>query len=404
MVFWHYLLPILFFTAVFVQLIFILGFFPALLSHEDNPREEVSSPKPGVSVVIAAWNELENLKELLPILEAQQYPDFEIVVADDRSHDGTYDYLLFNEGGYSKVNFVRIESLPVHFTAKKFAVTMGIKKATKEIILLTDADCRPTSEHWIDTMVAQLESDKDIVLGYSPYSFEDSRLNSLIRYETFQTALQYLSFAKANAPYMGVGRNLMYRRELFWVGNGFLNHQELLGGDDDLFVNEVSNKKNVAICISEEAQMISEPKKTWGEWITQKRRHLSVGKRYKFRDKFLLGSLALSQLLCWFILLPTFFIKPDWFEAPEWSRIPADWMDAHNFQDFYLYNDWMRLITGVFFGWLFIRWIVLAKANKKLSSTVSSFKIPYYDLLYAGYYLVFGMITIFSNPKKIKWR
>lgn len=404
MVFWHYLLPILFFTAVFVQLIFILGFFPALLSHEDKPREEVSNPKPGVSVVIAAWNELENLKELLPILEAQQYPDFEIVVADDRSHDGTYDYLLFNEGGYSKVNFVRIESLPAHFTAKKFAVTMGIKKATKEIILLTDADCRPTSEHWIDTMVAQLEGGKDIVLGYSPYSFEDSRLNSLIRYETFQTALQYLSFAKANTPYMGVGRNLMYRRELFWVGNGFLNHQELLGGDDDLFVNEVSNKRNVAICISEEAQMYSEPKKTWGEWITQKRRHLSVGKRYKFRDKFLLGSLALSQLLCWFILLPTFFIKPEWFEAPEWSRIPADWMDAHNFQDFYLYNDWMRLITGVFFGWLFIRWIVLAKANKKLSSTVSSIKIPYYDLLYAGYYLVFGVITIFSNPKKIKWR
>ncbi|RFS18217.1 glycosyltransferase [Emticicia sp. C21] len=404
MVFWHYLLPILFFTAVFVQLIFILGIFPGLLSHQDAERDTISNQKPGVSVVIAAWNELENLKELLPILESQNYPDFEIIVADDRSHDGTYDYLLFNEGGYSKVNFVRIESLPAHFTAKKFAVTMGIKKATKDIILLTDADCRPTSDYWIDTMVAQLDKGKDIVLGFSPYSFEDSRLNSLIRYETFQTALQYMSFTKAGMPYMGVGRNLMYRRDLFWVGNGFLHHQELLGGDDDLFVNEVSNKTNVAICIDENAQMISEPKRTWGDWVTQKRRHLSVGKRYKFRDKFLLGSLATSQLVCWFILLPTFFIKPDWFEAPEWSRIPTEWLDDNNLQDFYLYNDWMRLITGVFLSWLFIRWIVLAKANKKLSSTIQSFKIPYYDFLYACYYLVFGLITIFSNPKKIKWR
>ena len=253
-------------------------------------------------------------------------------------------------------------------------------------------------------MVAQLGSGKDIVLGFSPYSFEDSRLNSLIRYETFQTALQYMSFAEANMPYMGVGRNLMYRRDLFWVSNGFSSHHGLLGGDDDLFVNEVSNKSNVAICIAEEAHMVSEPKKTWGAWITQKRRHLSVGKRYKFRDKFLLGSLATSQLVCWFIILPTFFIKPDWFEAPEWSRIPTEWLDDNNLQDFYLYNDWMRLVTGVFLSWLFIRWIILAKANKKLSSTIQSFKIPYYDFLYACYYLVFGLITIFSNPKKIKWR
>ncbi|WP_337042360.1 glycosyltransferase [Emticicia sp. 17c] len=404
MVFWHYLLPILFFAAVFIQLVFILGIFPSLLSHQDHEPEADSEEKPGVSVIVAAWNELDNLKELLPMLEAQEYPDFEIVVADDRSHDGTYDYLLFNEGGYSKVNFVRIESLPTHFTAKKYAVTMGIKKAKKEVILLTDADCRPTSDQWIATMVAQLTQEKQIVLGFSPYSFEDSRLNSLIRYETFQTALQYFSFALSKIPYMGVGRNLMYRKKLFWSSNGFNSHYELLGGDDDLFVNEVSNGQNVAVCINSDAHTISEPKKTWKDWVRQKRRHLSVGKRYKFRDKFLLALLAFSQLMCWFMLLPTFFIKPDWFEAPEWSRIPTEWLDNNNLQDFYPYNDWMRLITGVFVFWLVIRWIVLAKANKKLNSTISSFKIPYYDLLYAGYYLVFGVITIFSNPKKIKWR
>lgn len=400
----EYALPIIFFTAVLIQLIFILGIHTKLLSYFDFVPEESPKDKPSVSIIVAAWNELENLKELLPLLEAQEYPDFEIVVADDRSVDGTYDYLLFNEGGFKKVNFVRIESLPDHFTAKKYAVTMAIKKASKQVILLTDADCRPTSTHWVDYMVAQLTKGKDIVLGFSPYQFADSRLNSLIRYETFQTALQYFSFALAKIPYMGVGRNLMYRRELFWVTNGFASHHGLLGGDDDLFINEASNKENVAICIYPDAHTISEPKKTWDEWLVQKRRHLSVGKKYKLGDKLRLGMLALSHVLCWFMWIPVFFMKPEWFVTPDWARIPTEWFEQNNLQDFYPYNDWMRLITGIFFFWLLIRWIVLAKANKKLNNTISSWRIPYYDFLFAGYYIIFGIITLFSNPKKVKWR
>lgn len=403
---WQYILPIIFFLAVGIQLIFILGIFTKLLYHNDHEPnlESKNTKKPGVSIVVAAWNELENLKELLPILEAQEYADFEIIVADDRSYDGTYDYLLFNDGGYSKVIFVRISDVPTHFTAKKYAVTMGIKKATKEIILLTDADCRPTSSQWLAQMVEQLTQGKDIVLGFSPYQYHEGGLNALIRYETFQTAVQYFSFALSKIPYMGVGRNLMYRKELFWASNGFASHLELLGGDDDLFVNQASNKENVAVCISPEAHTISEPKKTWNEWITQKRRHLSVGKRYKFRDKFLLGILALSHVLCWFFWLPVFFIKPEWFVTPDWARIPTEWLDQYNLEDLYIYNDWMRLITLIFFGWLLIRWIILARANRKLNLTISSWKIPYYDFLYAGYYIIFGVITLFSNPKKIKWR
>ena len=182
---WQYILPILFFAAIVIQLFFVLGIFTRLLSHYDNEPNEDKRKKPSVSVVVAAWNELENLKELLPILENQNYHDFEIVVIDDRSYDGTYDYLLFNEGAYKKVIFVRVESIPSHFTAKKYAVTMGIKKASKEVILLTDADCRPTSDAWIEGMVAQLVTGKDIVLGFSPYQFHKGWLNGLIRYETF---------------------------------------------------------------------------------------------------------------------------------------------------------------------------------------------------------------------------
>lgn len=398
------IVPVIYFAAISLQLIFILFIFTRLNGHHDSPADIEGQQFPGVSIIIASFNELHNLKELIPMLESQDYPDLEIVIADDRSEDGTYDYLLTNEGRFSKVTFVRIKELPSHFTAKKYAVTMGIKKSSKDILLFTDADCRPASNQWVKQMVAQLTADKDIVLGFSPYTYFPGRLNALIRYETFQTALQYLSFALAKIPYMGVGRNLMYRKPLFWSTNGFAKHVGLLSGDDDLFINEASRSNNVAVCISKDTHTESIPKLTWEEWYTQKRRHLSVGKKYKFRDKFNLGVLWFGQILTWFGLIPMLFVNPDWFVAPEWSRIPSELLKEYGLRHWYPFNDWIRLILGVFVFWLTVKWIVLAVANKKLGKTINAWKIPYYDFLYAVYLLIFGIITVFSNPKKIKWR
>lgn len=393
--------PIIFFVALAVQLIYVLFVFTKLVVHKDFESEEGLPP---VTIIVAASNELQNLQELLPLLDNQDYPDFEILVADDRSSDGTYDYLLTNEGHIKRLQFLRILDLPQHFTAKKYAVTMAIKKAKNDVLLFTDADCRPESDQWLKTMAAQMGADKDIVLGFSKYQFMPGALNALIRYETFQTALQYFSFALAKVPYMGVGRNLMYKKSLFWKNNGFTRHYGLLSGDDDLFVNDAATKNNVAICVSEEAATNSIPKETWAEWFVQKRRHLSVGKRYKFKDKLNLGLLWMSELISWFFFVPMFFIRPDWFEAPEWSRIPNDLLKQYGMAHWHPFNDWMRLILFVFCVWLVIKWIVLAMANKKLSSTVKSWKIPYFDFLYALYLFVFGIVTLFSNPKKITWR
>lgn len=402
---WQYILPTIFITGILIQLIYILFIFTRLIRHHDLSAEYEGQKFPGVSIIVAAWNELHNLKELLPILDAQDYPNFEIIIVDDRSSDGTYDYLLMNEGNFKNLHFVRIQHLPDHFTAKKYAVTMAIKKSTKEIILTTDADCRPTSNQWIKKMVAQLTPEKDVVVGFSPYFYYKGNLNALIRYETFQTAVQYLSFALANMPFMGVGRNMLYRKSIFWKNNGFQSHIGLLSGDDDLFINEVARKDNVAICISEEARTVSEPKRTWDEWITQKRRHLSVGKRYKLKNKLSIGLLWISQLTSWLLAIPVFFLTPpEWFEAPEWSRIPAEWLAQYHLQHWLPYNDWMRLITAIFVCWLLIKWLILSKINDKLGKTFRNIKIPKFDLLYTIYLVVFGIITLVSNPKKIKWR
>lgn len=395
------ILPVILLLAIVIQLIYILFIFTKVVGHQDFEADEKLPP---VSIIIAASNELENLKELLPILDQQDYPDFEILIADDRSSDGTYDYLLLNEDKLKHLSFLRVLDLPFHFTAKKYAVTMAVKKAKHEVLLFTDADCRPMGDQWIKTMVSQLTEGKEIVLGFSKYQYLPGRLNSLIRYETFQTALQYLSFALAGVPFMGVGRNLLYKKSLFWKNNGFTSHFGLLSGDDDLFINETATGKNVAVSISEEGYTESEPKKTWSEWFVQKRRHLSVGKKYKFRDKLNLGLLWFSGLTVWFSWIPVFFLNLDWYYAPDWSRISADWLKEFGLAHWYPFNDWMRLVLGIWALWLIIKWIVLARANHKLGNTIKTWKIPYYDFMYAIYLLIFGIVTIFSNPKKIRWK
>lgn len=402
---WEYVFPAVFGLAFLVQLIYLLFVFTSLIRHRDIAlKEEYKENLPSVSIVIAAWNELDNLKELLPLLEKQQYPDFEIILVNDRSSDGTYDYLLNNEGNYKYVKCVHIKELPEHFTAKKYAVTMGIQKATKEVILLTDADCRPKTDAWISQMAVQLTEYTEVVLGFSPYDPYPGWLNAFIRYETFQTALQYFSFATVGAPFMGVGRNLMYRRESFWENKGFTTHMGLLSGDDDLFINQISKKGNTVISTDELSYVYSEPKLTFKDWVTQKKRHLSVGKRYKFRDKLSLGLLWMSFLACCFFFVPALISEPTWFMMPEWLKVSNESLSQFGIKHYEPFSNWMRVVSGVFFFWIMLRWLILTLANKKLGHTVSSGKILALDFLYFVYLVVFGVLTLVSNPKKIKWR
>jgi glycosyltransferase involved in cell wall biosynthesis len=400
-----YILYALFFGGILTQLIYLLFIFTRLIRHRDFESNYEGQTFPPVSIIIAAMNELKNLKELLPLLEKQDYPDFEIVVADDRSSDGTYDYLLNNEESFRKVTFSRIESTPSHFTPKKYAMTVAIKKSKNDIILTTDADCRPVDNQWIKQMTTQLTADRSVVLGVSPYYYYKGLLNAFIRYETLQTAVQYLSFTLAKIPFMGVGRNLMFRKELFWKTNGYARHADLLSGDDDLFINEATNSTNVAISVEKETQVYSEPKRTFSDWVIQKKRHLSVGKRYKVKDKATIGLLWVSLLMSWFLFIPALFITPS-FEVnlPVWLIVPAEFLAKANVQHWEPFTNWMRLVTCVFVGWLLLRWLILGLCNKRLSVFVKPWKILWYDLLYTLYIFIFGIITIFSNPKKLKWK
>ncbi len=290
-----------------LQMVYWWGFFARLAFYK--PPEKESPSTASVSVVICARNEYNNLRQNLPLILAQQFHDFELVVVNDCSDDDSEELLTELARQEPRLKVVHMRQSLNFFQGKKFPLSMGIKSAKNEILLLTDADCRPESDQWIAQMVKPYGSDIDIVLGYGPYETGKGLLNKIIRFDTLHIGIQYLSLALAGKPYMGVGRNLSYRKSVFIRNKGFTSHYNIASGDDDLFISQVAKKHNTRIAIAEGTRTFSEPKKTMLEWAQQKRRHLSTGKHYSSPNKTILGSYYLSQMLFyfgffWLLLLP----------------------------------------------------------------------------------------------------
>lgn len=241
---------------------------------------------PAVSVIVCAHNEYDNLQDYLSILLEQDYPCYEVIVVDDSSEDGS-DLLLERwSQQYGNLYHTFVPRGARVLSNKKLALTIGIKAAHHDYLLLTDADCRPESKHWIREMMKGFSNEQtELVLGFSPYFEKKGLLNHIIGYDTLFNGLQYMGMARAGKPYMGVGRNLAYKRETFFSVGGFKGLLGNRAGDDDLFVNRIANAANTVVVNNPNSIVWSVPKTTWREWFHQKRRHLSVSPQYRTRSK-----------------------------------------------------------------------------------------------------------------------
>ena len=241
---------------------------------------------PAVSVIVCAHNEYDNLQDYLSILLEQDYPCYEVIVVDDGSEDGS-DLLLERwSRQYGNLYHTFVPRGARVLSNKKLALTIGIKAAHYDYLLLTDADCRPESKHWIREMMKGFSNEQtELVLGFSPYFEKKGLLNHIIGYDTLFNGLQYMGMARAGKPYMGVGRNLAYKRETFFSVGGFKGLLGNRAGDDDLFVNRIANAANTVVVNTPNSIVWSVPKTTWREWFHQKRRHLSVSPQYRTRSK-----------------------------------------------------------------------------------------------------------------------
>ncbi|MBX7052584.1 MAG: glycosyltransferase [Flavobacteriales bacterium] len=278
------------FIAWTIQVYYLLGvFFKAPQQTKTNSQR--IQP---VSVVICARNEEKNLMEHIPVIMEQNHPDFEVIIVNDSSWDDTEAILKALQVRYPKIKIVHLDEEKQNMMGKKFALTLGIKAAKHDIILLTDADCVPVSPDWIAGMTSGMNEHRKLVIGVSPYHKYPGWLNRIIRFDTMMIATHYLGFANAGKPYMGVGRNMAYDKELFFKVGGFKSHYSIASGDDDLFVNQVATASNTIVVTKPDTQTISEPKKTWSEWFQQKRRHFTTIPYYKPSHKRMLAIWPLS--------------------------------------------------------------------------------------------------------------
>lgn len=300
----------LFVAATLVQLVVWWVVFRRLGSGDwgvgtPNLKSRIPNPYFPITIIICARNEATNLHRYLPKVLAQEYlGEWEVIVVDDASEDKTPAVLQFCLGKNARLRVIRISEKK--HAGKKHALAQGIAAAKFDNLLLTDADCEPASPHWLAqmSMVLGEKPETEIVLGYGPMKGSGGGwLNDWSRFETTYTAIQYFSFALAGMPYMGVGRNLAFKKKVFERVGGFAAHLDVPSGDDDLLVNAAADAQNTAICLHPESFVFSESKKTWREWMLQKRRHLSAGRRYRPIHQFLLTLVSAAQILHFFLFV-----------------------------------------------------------------------------------------------------
>lgn len=299
---WQEIIFILLCSITAIQIFYYLFFFSRLAFFK-NTTKDINQTHP-VSVIICARDEAANLAKNLPGSLVQSYSTtHEVIVVNDNSFDDSKYLLEEFERDFKHLKVVELKQEAKMIPGKKFPLSIGIKTAKYEIVLLTDADCVPSSELWIEKIQESYDDSTEIVLGYGAYHKKKGLLNRLIRWETFHTALQYLSYALAGKPYMGVGRNLSYKKVIFFRHKGFSSFNHISSGDDDLFINTAATKNNTKINISPEAFTLSDSPSNWNQWIKQKRRHYSTAKYYKPLHKFLLGLYSLTHFLFFPILI-----------------------------------------------------------------------------------------------------
>lgn len=338
----------IFIFSVFIQLCYFLIPYLKLVLHKNSNSNEGNLP---VSVIVCAKNEEKRLRELVPILFEQSYPNFELIVVNDGSWDDSQETLDAFRHQYKNLKVVEIPEEGIRMQGKKFALTLGIKAASHDRLLITDADCMPQSKNWISKMVSTSSDERGIVLGYSPYSKRKTFLNRLIRYDTFFSAINYLSFSKIGIPYMGVGRNLSYNKESFFEVGGFRKHSFIQSGDDDLFINQIANKKNTSIQIDPDTWMVSEPKESFKDWWYQKKRHLLTAPHYKFKHKFFL---ALFPLTYYFLIM--------------------------SFIGLLFLRTWILLVIPIFCFRFFLQIIIFKLSSNKLGESKIAWTSPFWEL------------------------
>lgn len=357
------------------QIIYWLAIFPRFAFKRPHEAQQADLLPPA-SVIVVGRNEAENFRKNLPGILNQDYPNFEVIAVNDQSTDESEDVIEELQAQYPHLRLVKVPENDQFWNGKKFGLALGIKAAEHEHLLLTDADCFPESPDWIKEMISGFMGGKEIVLGYGNVEKRPGFVNTLTRFETFHTALQYFAWSFWGMTYMGVGRNLAYRKSLWFEQNGFIKHIQVPSGDDDLFINSAAKKGKVGRVAKNTAHTQTESKVTFGQWLRQKRRHYSTVGLYKPLHQLVLGAYALTSFCFWPLFIASAIMNTDLL---------------------------LYITSGIGAFRIVNQYVVGFMASRFLGNRDVVFAWPLWELTltYAGLYLVF-LNTWKGRPKRWK--
>lgn len=279
---------------LYVYLVFFGG-VPRFAKRIKSGKIGIAGNQPPVSVIITTRDQEAILSKQLPLILEQEYPEFQVVVVNDASSDETDDLLKKLALQYPHLYHTFLPEGVQSVSPKKMALTVGIKAAKYDYLLFTEANCLPSGTNWISSMMKQFTPGTSVVLSYSRYESIKGIFKRLIAYDNLFQGMRYLGLAAAKRPYMGIGRNLAYRKELFFSQKGFASHLNLFSGEDDLFISDVAKGSNTRVEVSPDAVMNIVTDDVKSHWKEARINQIYTSSYYKPMAKFRTGMEIISR-------------------------------------------------------------------------------------------------------------
>lgn len=244
--------------------------FVRFKKHADDDSDDVPPTEaPKLTIVLSPHDEADKLKRCLPLLLQQKYPaGFQVIVVIDQSAHDTEDLLkriqaqLTETQGDGSLYYTYIPDSSRYLSRKKLAITVGVKAATTEWVLVTETTAVPSSDEWLATMAKHCTDDNRVIIGYGNY---DSEASPFKRFERLTAAYYLMREDTHGKPYRTMSHNLMFRKDDFMESDGFLGNLNLIRGEYDFIVNKYAPKGGTALVTDSKAWMTDDAPshKTW---------------------------------------------------------------------------------------------------------------------------------------------
>jgi len=291
--------------AGLIQLWFYLYFYTGINRESRRCRKglaNLTEEKPPVSVIICARDQADVLFTNLPAFFDQNYPEFQIIVVNDASSDDT-EHILQQYEDHENFYHTFVPKGVRSISARKMAMTIGIKAARYDYVLFTDASAIPRGTNWIASMMRHFDTGGAVVFGYTSYKEKKGISKRFVAYDNLFSAIQFMGFALRGKPFKACSANMAFRKELFFKNKGFSSHLFLQSGDDDLLISEMADKYNSRIDFDPDSQLIIDKDDVSYQWKEQTISHFSTSNRYKLSVRLLLFLESFTRSLFYAVIL-----------------------------------------------------------------------------------------------------